>query len=91
VEDEVVGADSGTNHCVENLRWCSLHRRRRSTARGRTVGNLVQGSVSLPDEPDGLRVHKGGGVRRRPLNLTPGRDPVGEEKSYASSRVGRPP
>jgi hypothetical protein len=39
----------------------------------------------LPDEPDGLRVHSGGGVRRRRLDLVPGRDPVGEERSYGVS------
>jgi hypothetical protein len=32
-----IGADPGANHCVENLRRCSLHRRGRSAARGRTV------------------------------------------------------
>jgi hypothetical protein len=35
--DTSVGADPGTNHCVENLRWCSLHRRGRSASRGQTV------------------------------------------------------
>jgi hypothetical protein len=30
--------------------------------------------------PDGPRVRRGGGVRRRRLNLAPGRDPVGEER-----------
>jgi hypothetical protein len=49
-----VGADPGTNHCVENLRRCSLYRSGRSAARVRTVRDLAQGSSSLPDEPDGL-------------------------------------
>ena len=31
--------------------------------------------------PDGLRVLRGGGVHRRRLDLAPGRDPVGEERS----------
>jgi hypothetical protein len=30
--------------------------------------------------PDGLRVRRGGRVCRRRLNLTPRRDPVGEER-----------
>jgi hypothetical protein len=30
---------------------------------------------------DGLRVRRGGEVRRRHLDLAPGRDPVGEERS----------
>jgi hypothetical protein len=34
----------------------------------------------LLDEPDGPRVHRGGGVRRRRLDLAPGRDPVTEER-----------
>jgi hypothetical protein len=59
----------------------SLHRRGQSMARGRTVCDLVQGSGSLPDGLDGRRVRRGGGVRRWCLNLAPGRDPVGEERS----------
>jgi hypothetical protein len=31
--------------------------------------------------PDGPRVHRGGEGRRRRLDLAPGRDPVGEERS----------
>jgi hypothetical protein len=31
--------------------------------------------------PDGPRVRRGGGSRRRRLDLAPGRDPVGEERS----------
>jgi hypothetical protein len=30
--------------------------------------------------PDGPRVRRGGEVRRRRLNLVPGRDPIGEER-----------
>jgi hypothetical protein len=52
------------------------------------VRDLAQDSGSLPDGPDGGRleatrsVHaQGGRVRRRRLNLAPGRDPVGEERS----------
>jgi hypothetical protein len=57
-------------------------------ARGRTVCDLVQGLVpSLMCQtvrawrPDDPRVRRGDGVRRRRLNLAPGRDPVGEERS----------
>jgi hypothetical protein len=76
-----IGADLGTNHCVENLQRCSLHRRGRSAARGRMVRDLTQGSGSLPDRPDSPRVRRGGGVHRAGLNLAPWRDPVGEERS----------
>jgi hypothetical protein len=47
-----------------------------------------RGKVSLPDGRtvralglDGPRVCRGGGNRRRRLDLAPGRDPVGEERS----------
>jgi hypothetical protein len=53
VTKKCVGTDSGANHCVENQRRCSLHRRGWSTARGRTVDDLTQGSGFLPDGPDG--------------------------------------
>jgi hypothetical protein len=39
------------------------------------VRDLAQGSGSLPDEPDGPRVRKGGRVRRQRLDLTPGDGP----------------
>jgi hypothetical protein len=58
-----VGADPGTNHCVENLRRCFLHRRGRSAARGQTVRDLAQGSGFLPDESDGPRLEAGRFVR----------------------------
>jgi hypothetical protein len=47
-----------------------------------------RGWRSLPDgrtvrayRPDGPRVRRGGEGRRRRLDLAPGRDPVGEERS----------
>jgi hypothetical protein len=80
VAKKCVGTDTGANHCDDNRRRCSLHRCRRSAARGRMVRDLAQGSCSLPDGPDGPRVRRGSGVRRRRLNLAPGRDPVGEER-----------
>jgi hypothetical protein len=76
-----VGADSGANHYDENQRRCSLHRSGRSAARGRMVRDLAQGSSSLSDEPDGPHVRRGGEVRRWRLDLAPGRDPIGEERS----------
>jgi hypothetical protein len=51
-----VGADPGANHCIENRRRCSLHKRGWSAARGRTVHDLAHGSSSLPDKLDGLRL-----------------------------------
>jgi hypothetical protein len=52
------------------------------------VRDLAQVSGSLPGGPDGPRIEpgrsaraRGGGVRRRRLNLAPGRDPVGDERS----------
>jgi hypothetical protein len=63
VAKKCVGADPGANHCAENRRRCSLHRRGRSVARGRTVRDLAQGSGSLPDEPDGLLLEVGRSTR----------------------------
>jgi hypothetical protein len=45
------------------------------------VRDLAQGSGSLPDEPDGPCVRRGGEVRRQRLDLAPRRDSVGEERS----------
>jgi hypothetical protein len=56
VTKKCVGADPDANHYVENQRRCSLHRRRRSAARGRTIRDLAQGSGFLPDGPDGSRL-----------------------------------
>jgi hypothetical protein len=50
---KVVGANSDANYCVENRRWCSLHRRGRSVARGQTVRDLAQGSSSLLNRTNG--------------------------------------
>jgi hypothetical protein len=58
-----VGADPDANHCVENRRWCSLHRHGRSAARGWTVRDLAQGSGSLPDGPDGPHLEVGRSAR----------------------------
>jgi hypothetical protein len=58
-----VGADLGAYHCVENMRRCSLHRRGRSAARGRTVRDLAQGSGSLPDRSDGPHLEAGRSAR----------------------------
>jgi hypothetical protein len=56
VAEKCVGANSSTNHYVENRWRCSLHRRGWSTARGRTVHDLALGSGFLPDGPDGPRL-----------------------------------
>jgi hypothetical protein len=56
--------------------------------RGRTVRSLAQGLVFLPD---GRTVRACAGAaenHRRCLDLAPGRDPVGEERSYELSRLG---
>jgi hypothetical protein len=81
VAKKYVGTDLGANHCVENRWWCSLHRHGRSAARGRMVCDLVQGSGSLPNESDGPHVRRGGEVHRQRLDLTPEKDPIGEERS----------
>jgi hypothetical protein len=88
---KVVGVDTfpGANHYNENRWRCSLHRCGQFAARSRTVRDLAQGSGSLPDVPDGPRVRRGGRVHRRRLDLAPGRDLVGEERSYVLSRLGK--
>jgi hypothetical protein len=102
------GAGRSATWC--EAQWCSLVRRGRSAAQGRTVRDLVRGAVMLPGQtrtvrgtgPDGPRpgtgagdpcltvgrsaptgrtVRRGGEGRRRRLDLAPGRDPVGEERS----------
>jgi hypothetical protein len=80
---KVVGVDTflGANHYNENRRWCSLHRCGRFMAMSRIVHDLAQGSGSLTDVLDSPRVRRGGRVHRRRLDLAPGRDPVGEERS----------
>jgi hypothetical protein len=47
-----------------------------------TVGgpNYLGGSITA-NEPDGPHVRRGGGVHRQRLDLTPEKDPVGEERS----------
>jgi hypothetical protein len=62
-------------------RRCSLHRSGRSAARGRTVSDLAQGLGFPAWWPDGPHVCRGDEGRRRRIDLAPGRDPVGEERS----------
>jgi hypothetical protein len=50
------------------------------TVRGR-AGRSVTWYMGLGSLPDGPRVRRGGEGRRRRLDLAPGRDPVGEERS----------
>jgi hypothetical protein len=43
--------------------------------------SFLTGRTIRACRPDGLRLRRGGGVRRHCMDLTPGRDPVGEERS----------
>jgi hypothetical protein len=78
----------------ENQRRCSLVRGGRSAAWGRTVCDLVRGGGALwsgvsyltdgQSAPWGRTVRACAGAaedHRRRLDLAPGRDPVGEERS----------
>jgi hypothetical protein len=63
------GADCPRPGAGRSEAWCAA---RASLPDGRTVRALG---------PDCPRVRRGGGSRRRRLDLAPGRDPVGEERS----------
>jgi hypothetical protein len=63
------GADCPRPGAGRSAAWCAAGA---SLPDGRTVRALG---------PDGPRVCRGGGNRRRRLDLAPGRDPVGEERS----------
>jgi hypothetical protein len=73
---------------TQELWQCSLHRGGRSaTWRRARVSCLTArrsahcGRTARALWPDGPRVCWGGGSHRRRLDLDPGRDPVGEERS----------
>jgi hypothetical protein len=69
------GADCPRPGAGRSAAWCAARASPgagRSAPWGRTVRALG---------PDGPRVRRGGGSRRRRLDLAPGRDPVGEERS----------
>jgi hypothetical protein len=70
------GSDCPRPEAGRSAAWCAA---RASLPDGRTVRALG---------PDGPRVRRGGGSRRRRLDLAPGRDPVGEERSKVVSRLG---
>ena len=53
----------------------------RSATWRRGSGFLPDGRTVRALGPDGPRVRRGGEGRRRRLDLAPGRDPVGEERS----------
>jgi hypothetical protein len=53
----------------------------RSATWNRGLGSLPDGRTVRALGPDGPRVRRGGEGRRRRLDLAPGRDPVGEERS----------
>jgi hypothetical protein len=63
VAKKCVSADLGINHYEVYRRRCSLWRRERSAAWGRTVPTW-QERVLLFAEPDGPRVRRDGGVRQ---------------------------
>jgi hypothetical protein len=68
----------GTDHCVgtgDGARCIGTDGPRRGI--GLRVSCLTVRAYRL----DGPRVRRGGGSRRRCLDLAPGRDPVGEERS----------
>jgi hypothetical protein len=71
VAKKCVGADPGANHCVENRRRCSLHRRGRSAAKDQTIRDLAQGSSSLPDGPDGPCLEAGRSARAQGQRSSP--------------------
>jgi hypothetical protein len=62
-------------------RWYSLRRGGLSAAWCAARASLPDGRTVRALRPDGPRVRRGGGSRRRRLDLAPGRDPVGEERS----------
>jgi hypothetical protein len=63
------GADCPRPGAGRSAAWCAAEA---SLPDGRTVRTLG---------PDGPRVRRGGGSRQQRLDLAPGRDPVGEERS----------
>jgi hypothetical protein len=63
------GADGPRPGAGRSATWC------------RSFGPLPDGRTVRALRPDGPRVRRGGGSRRRRLDLAPGRDPVGEERS----------
>jgi hypothetical protein len=81
--DSFDSVDAFSEHQIlnKNRRRCSLVRRGRSAAWGRTVRNLAQGSGFLPDGRTVRACAEAAEDRRRRLDLAPGRDLVGEERS----------
>jgi hypothetical protein len=75
VAKKCVGADLGANHCVENRRRCSLHRHEWSATWSRARVPCLTDRTVRAYRLDGPRVRRGGGVRRRRLNLAPGGTP----------------
>jgi hypothetical protein len=50
-------------------------------AKARTVHDLAQKLGFLSDEPDGPRMRRGDKVHQQHIDLAPGREPTGEERS----------
>jgi hypothetical protein len=78
----------GANHCVRtggDARCTGADgpwpRVERSTTWGRAYGFLPNSRTVRAYRPDGPRVRRGGESHRWRLDLAPGRDPVGEERS----------
>ena len=81
-------AGAGRSAAWCEARWCSLRKGGLSAAWGRTVRGLVRGwdfcLTAGRSAPWGRTVRAYAGTaedRRRRLDLAPGRDPVGEERS----------
>jgi hypothetical protein len=86
----MVGVDtfSGAKHCVRTGGGAICRGAYGPQPGVGRSATWYRGWRSLPDgrtirayRPDGPRVRRGGEGRRRLLDLTPGRDPVGEERS----------
>jgi hypothetical protein len=83
-----VGAFLGANHCVRTCggALCTVADGPRSGAGrsatwGRATVSYLTGRTVRAYRPDDPRVRRGGEGRRRRLDLAPGRDPVGKERS----------
>jgi hypothetical protein len=76
-----VNTFSSANHYNENQRQWSRHRRGRSVTWCRVRVPCLTCRTVRALGPNGPRVRRGGRVHQRRLDLTPGRDPIGEERS----------
>jgi hypothetical protein len=79
--DTGVGAFLGRQSLNTNQRRCSLHRAGRSAAWRRARVSCLTAGRSVPWGRTVRACAGGGEGRRRRLDLAPGRDPIGEERS----------